>query len=323
MKYVLTCMIPAILFLGGVAAVYVLEIRLLAKWLRRRIRRQPAGRMLRGKSAILLHVLSLFGLLCYAWAYYVEPYRLEINTLTIPTEKLKETSIRVVQISDLHCDKKIRLEPRLVTEINRLNADLIVFTGDALNDIRALPALRDTLRSLHAPLGKYAVRGNVDNRRWKEINLFENTGFHELSLDTVPLEKQGETFGLCGIDNSRGDQSIEALRQLDPANFNILLFHKTRLIDYLKTQPIDLYLAGHTHGGQVALPFYGALVTQSRHGKKYEAGLYQVGSIRLYVNRGIGMTGGWAPPIRFCARPEITVFDIVPQKGILLEDKMK
>lgn len=69
---------------------------------------------------------------------------------------------------------------------------------------------------------------------------------------------------------------------------------------------------GTPTGGQVALPFYGALVTLSRFGKRYEAGLYRVHDTWLYVNRGLGMEGGWAPRVRFCARPEITVIELAP-----------
>ncbi|MHC4240332.1 MAG: hypothetical protein ACYSUC_11380 [Planctomycetota bacterium] len=72
---------------------------------------------------------------------------------------------------------------------------------------------------------------------------------------------------------------------------------------------VDLYLAGHTHGGQIALPFYGALITLSKFGKKYESGMHKVDDTVLYVNRGIG---GHAWSMRFFARPEITVFDIGP-----------
>lgn len=88
------------------------------------------------------------------------------------------------------------------------------------------------------------------------------------------------------------------------------MYHSPDLVEDLPPNAVDLYVAGHTHGGQVALPFYGALVTLSRFGKKYEAGLYHVGDTTLYVNRGIGMEGGPAPRVRFCARPEITVFEI-------------
>ena len=76
---------------------------------------------------------------------------------------------------------------------------------------------------------------------------------------------------------------------------------------------VDLFCAGHVHGGQVGLPLYGALVTLSRHGKRYEAGLYQAGPMRMYVSRGIGMEGGSAPRVRFCSRPEIAVIEAVPE----------
>ena len=75
---------------------------------------------------------------------------------------------------------------------------------------------------------------------------------------------------------------------------------------------VDLFLAGHTHGGQVALPFYGAIVTFSRFGKRFEAGLHRVANTWLYVNRGLGMEGGPAPRVRFCARPEVSVLEVWP-----------
>jgi predicted MPP superfamily phosphohydrolase len=78
----------------------------------------------------------------------------------------------------------------------------------------------------------------------------------------------------------------------------------------MEASKIDLYLAGHTHGGQVALPFYGALITLSKTGKKYESGLHHLSNTYMYTNRGIGMEGGKAPRVRFCARPEVTVIDI-------------
>jgi predicted MPP superfamily phosphohydrolase len=73
----------------------------------------------------------------------------------------------------------------------------------------------------------------------------------------------------------------------------------------------DLYLAGHTHGGQIALPFYGALITYSRFGKKYESGQFHEGETTLYVTRGIGFAHQPQPEARFMARPEVTVIDLI------------
>ena len=165
---------------------------------------------------------------------------------------------------------------------------------------------------MEAPLGKYAVRGNWDYQSGTKF--FDNTGFVELPLKAVRLEKDGEAFMLCGIAYHNGRISQRALNQLDPNTWNCLLYHSSTLVSYLDDEPVDLYLCGHTHGGQVALPFYGPLTTIHRNTGGFEAGLYTVGSMAVYVNRGIGM-GGLGPRVRFCARPEITVFEISPASG--------
>jgi hypothetical protein len=93
----------------------------------------------------------------------------------------------------------------------------------------------------------------------------------------------------------------------------VFIYHYPDVIYDAAARQIDLCCVGHTHGGQVALPFYGAVVTRSKLGKRFEAGLYRVQDTWLYVNRGIGMEGKAAPRVRFCARPEVTVIDLVPE----------
>jgi predicted MPP superfamily phosphohydrolase len=92
------------------------------------------------------------------------------------------------------------------------------------------------------------------------------------------------------------------------------LYHKPDLVPEISARRFDLYLTGHTHGGQVALPVYGALITLSKFGKRYESGLYREGETAIYVNRGIGMEGGAAPRVRFCAKPELTVIELRPAR---------
>jgi predicted MPP superfamily phosphohydrolase len=93
----------------------------------------------------------------------------------------------------------------------------------------------------------------------------------------------------------------------------MLLYHKPDLAYAADEVAIDLYLAGHTHGGQVRLPFYGAIYANSRYGKTFEMGLYQLKNTTMYVSRGLGFTGGSAPRIRFLAPPEVTIVDLVPK----------
>jgi predicted MPP superfamily phosphohydrolase len=92
----------------------------------------------------------------------------------------------------------------------------------------------------------------------------------------------------------------------------MFLYHFPSEIVAVSHYPVDLMLSGHTHGGQVCLPFYGAVITHSKTSKRYERGLYKLDQTWLYVNRGIGMDGGATPRIRFLARPEVTVIDIKP-----------
>ncbi len=90
----------------------------------------------------------------------------------------------------------------------------------------------------------------------------------------------------------------------------VLLNHTPDLIEAAARQRLDLYVAGHTHGGQIRLPGYGALVTFSAYGKRYEAGYYRMAATNLYVSRGLGMEGsGNAPRVRFLCSPEIVVLE--------------
>jgi predicted MPP superfamily phosphohydrolase len=93
-------------------------------------------------------------------------------------------------------------------------------------------------------------------------------------------------------------------------DFNLLLHHSPDLAAYASNAGIDLQLSGHTHGGQIRLPLYGAIVTGSLYNKKFESGRYQVHDMTLYVTHGIGMEGCAAPRVRFLCPPEIILWEI-------------
>jgi predicted MPP superfamily phosphohydrolase len=92
--------------------------------------------------------------------------------------------------------------------------------------------------------------------------------------------------------------------------FRILLYHTPDLAPEAAQLGIDLQLSGHTHGGQVRIPLYGAVYAASLYGKKFESGRRQVGDLTLYVSRGIGLEGGGAPRLRFNCAPEVTLWEI-------------
>jgi hypothetical protein len=306
--------IVVLCFLGTIALVYYFEIRFALVFAFNKLRRRQRPNPFLGRSAFVIHLLAGLGVLCFLYGYFVEPYRIEVTIVEIKTDKLKEASFRIVQISDTHCDRKIRNEDRVVEIVNALEADVVVFTGDSINTAAAGGAFKEMMRKVEAKIGKYAVRGNFDVWYWSQMEVFEGTGFEVLDEESVLVEKDNEAIEIAGIGIRGSGWLSKTTKDLSAERFGVLLHHYPDLIEEPEIANVDLYLAGHTHGGQVALPLYGAMITLSKYGKRYEAGKYVVGDTILYVNRGIGMEGGRVPRVRFCARPEITVFDIVPEQ---------
>ncbi len=295
-------------FVGSIAFLFVLEAGLLARLVAAKV----MGRKVKtGRAAWGIHILATTVLLCAAYAYWVEPYWIEVSHVTVKTSNLHSGRLRIVQFSDTHCETKLRNEVRLVEIVNEAKADIVVFNGDSLNTMRALGTFKDVLGRMHARIGKYAVRGNFDSYFWPRADLFGGTGFVEMNSHNVFLDEAGGKIVLTGASCLAPDAYKALLSEVPEGAFSIFLYHYPDLIEDVAGHT-DLYLAGHTHGGQIALPFSGAIVTLSRHGKKYEAGRYDIGGTTLYINRGIGMEKGPAPRMRFLARPEVTIIDIVP-----------
>ena len=302
-------MVVAILFVGAVVAVYVLAGVVLAG----RFRRTNIGPLSRYETAII--VLAGAGLLCIGYARLIEPNWLatsyvEIHSSKIPPDK---RPIRIVHFSDLHTEVAPRLEGRLVKAVAAQRPDVIVFTGDSINSRQALPVFREYMTALAKIAPTFVVRGNWDVQKWSMLDLFGQTGARELNGEAVRLEIGGTPIWIGGVPFDNDQPHLHSMLRKIPRNeFSVMLYHMPDLMPEVTAQHIDLYCAGHTHGGQVALPLYGAFVTLSRFGKRYEAGLYHEMDTWLYVNRGIGMAGGFAPRVRFWARPELTVIDIEP-----------
>jgi len=305
--------ISLLLFGLALLAIYGLEFILLISYIVVWIRRGSWKNIRLTKFDITLHVLAVAGMLCVLYGYFIEPYRIEVNEITIHTAKLRQAGFRIVQISDLHCDTRPHNEERAVQIISQLKPDIVVVTGDYLNSERARPRLEAMLRRLEAPLGKFAIRGSFEVRGRFDPDIIEGTGFRWLEHDTVAVSKGDEAINISGLSLDQPQAYRALLQGAGMDRFHVFLFHTPDLIEDIRGLGVDLYLCGHTHGGQVALPVYGALVTLSKFGKRYESGRYDVEGMLLYVNRGLGLEPRPAPQVRFCSRPEIALFDIVPE----------
>ncbi|MEM8993824.1 MAG: metallophosphoesterase [Acidobacteriota bacterium] len=256
-------------------------------------------------GAVVAAVLLIYGA-------FVEPRWLAVETVELPILAPGTGPVTIVQISDLHSTGRPVLEPEVPARVAELEPDLIVFTGDAVNHSDGLPIVHELLAQLAQLAPVYAVRGNRELGQAAGIDVVGSTGARELEGEAVDLEIRGARLRLVGSGTPEGWSRVRRLLMTTPGDaLPIYLGHTPDAVVDVAHWGAELVLAGHTHGGQVALPFYGALFTASRFDKRFESGLYRVDGTWLYVNRGLGLQAN-LPPIRFLARPEISHIVLQP-----------
>jgi len=226
----------------------------------------------------------------------------------------------VVQISDIHLKEIGFRERELVKKVNELKPDILCITGDFFSnpkDPEAINQFReifDLIRSFKASVGIYGILGNYDTyleghpERLKELSEAGICILYNESRKIIMPNQ--EAFWLAGTFYDPPDRYAEAqfektLENVPPHAPTILLNHYPNVFGKAFNAGINLVLAGHTHGGQIGLPF---LIHMSNSANKspYMRGLFDSGKTKMYVNRGIGTTN---IPVRFLCRPEITVFE--------------
>ncbi len=266
----------------------------------------------------------------FLYARYVEPYRVAVErvTLTLPRLAPPFDGYRIVHISDFHLDGWMtpeRLE-RVVNLVNEQEPDLVAITGDFVAvSVDYISGLPGPLGRFEASDGAVAVLGNHDhmNDAGAVRRALSSAGVVEVSNDVRTLRRDGAALHLCGIDSvmegyDRLDEVIEALDDAEPG-CAVLLAHEPDFADEsAATGRFDLQLSGHSHGGQVRIPFLKTpyvVPLLSRLGfsfvppliYEYPSGLYEVGEMYQYTNRGLGVIYA---RFRLNCRPEVTVLTL-------------
>lgn len=251
----------------------------------------------------------------YVYAREIEPSLVNTHQEQFKSKYLSDAfhNFKIVQFSDTHLGFQYTLNKlrKLAHRINVLKPDIIVFTGDLVDKPDTYEwsqELIDILKTLQAPYGKFWNFGNHDHGgNGTEVlkKVMEKADFQLLQNEHVRIKKNSEYFILAGVDDmSLGKPNIEkALDQTKEDEFKVLLSHAPDFADIARKYPVDIQLSGHSHGGQVRLPFVGHLYTPS-YATKYIKGTYQFehDRLQLYVNCGIGTT---RLPLRFLCVPEI------------------
>lgn len=245
-------------------------------------------------------------------AFVVEPDWLEVTHTVVRSSKVSRP-VRLAVVADLQADHVGAYERRVLRRVMEERADVILLLGDYLQvwdaetRARLRSELHDVLRevSFGAPLGIVAVGGNVDAPDWPMI-------FGGLPVTVVEEARTIDAGELRITALAMRDSAKTTLHVAAERPFHVAIGHFPDFA--LGDVQADLLLAGHTHGGQVRLPFIGPLMTLSHVPRAWAAGVTTLSEGRiLIVSRGIGMERLHAPRLRFLCRPELVVVDVVPQ----------
>lgn len=223
----------------------------------------------------------------------------------------------IAMVSDFHYDPIFSVHPirAAIGMVNDLHPDLIVLTGDFVTvpwvghkkaGAAAAEPCAQLLRNLQAPYGLWAVLGNHDSftNPGRVTSALHAVGIQVLANQSVPIEKNGGRFWLAGVNDVMGRTADlpATLQRVPPDEAVVLLAHEPDYADYVARYAVDLQLSGHSHGGQVRLPWITPFFLPEL-AKKYVLGLYNIGALTLYTNAGLGTV---AIPARLNCPPEIT-----------------
>jgi predicted MPP superfamily phosphohydrolase len=247
----------------------------------------------------------------FAYARWIEPQRLVLKRLTITSPKIPAgRTLRLAHATDLHADWVRRDHlARAATAIADLRPDAVLLTGDFLCNLTdGAPAalVSFLLRLPDVPI--YAVTGNYGGRYPPDPYL-ETLGVDVMHTETRLAEIAGVPVEIHGASPARRVATVRRPRH--PERFGIFLEHFPALLPHAARAGWNLFVGGHTHAGQVRLPFYGALVTLDPTGKEYEMGAYRLGDTVGFIGAGIGMECRGVPQVRFLCPPEIALIEVV------------
>lgn len=265
------------------------------------------------------------------YSLWIEPFWLAIRNHQIPLRNLPPAfnNFRIVHLSDIHYHEKIvpvdYLE-RVVSIVNQLKPDLIIITGDFItSEVRkyARPAVR-LLSELSAPHGVVGVLGNHDYELWSWSSVkiahgpfeylleqFAVQGISILRNESLVVKRDNQTLTLVGMDElwANNFDAPKAFVGVESSQPKIIALHNPDGAHLIPKPDNSLLLAGHTHGGQVCIPFIGRPRLPVKN-KEYSYGMYPFNGGRLYITSGIGFNRR----VRLLVRPEIVVFQLQNHK---------
>ncbi len=273
------------------------------------------------KISKAIAIFLIIAFIIYIYSRFIEPEMLSIHYENISSPYVAQKSnIKILQFSDIHLSDYFDIEDlnRVVDKINGEHPDIVVFTGDLIdhyNDYNYkgdIDKIWGALKRIDAPLGKFAVYGNHDYGGGGEkaySTIMSKGEFTILVNERIKLDRY--KLNIVGLDDSifGNTDKNKLIDYIDKDLYNLVISHEPDIIDSLLELSIDLFLSGHSHGGQVNVPIVSTNMLPPL-AENYTRGIYRFENHRdtlLYVNVGIGTS---QVPLRFMSVPEISVFTL-------------
>jgi len=283
-----------------------------------RYKYSSSGKRSKSRWSLFSKLLNIFVILLKLFNLYKKGLKnaknIHINKFTLEFPDLPEKfdGYKILHLSDLHLDTLPGIEDIIINKIKNLQYDLCVMTGDYRKNtlgsfMQIINPLKKIVSAKNPKDGIIAIFGNHDT--YLMLKQFDKMGIKLLANESISISRGNDKITLTGTDDPfyyYTDQAINALEE-NINGFKIALVHTSELYETAEQNAYNLYLCGHTHGGQICLPGGIPIITHQFEGKKFYKGLWNYNQMKGYTSQGCGTSG---IPIRFYSQSEIALFTL-------------
>ena len=277
-----------------------------------------SGKKSKSHWDFFLRLLSIFAFLLKITGYFQKGYgnakTIRVNELSLKFPNLPAAfnGFRILHLSDLHIDSIPGFASLIIHKIKDLKFDICLLTGDYRRDISGsfshiLKPVKILSKYIQSQYGTFAVLGNHDTYLMAQYE--QESGMELLINESVEIIKDGQKILITGTDDPFNFFTEPAVLCLETRgyNFKIAMVHTSELARVASENNYDLYLCGHTHGGQICLKEGIPLISHQFEGKQYNHGKWNIGNMTGYTSKGVGVSG---MPVRFNCQAEVTLINL-------------
>ncbi|MEI6050036.1 MAG: metallophosphoesterase [Bacteroidota bacterium] len=281
--------------------------------------RNKNGKKSKSRWDLFVRLLNIFAVLLKITGYYGKGYgnarSINVSRITLKYSNLPAAfnGFRILHLSDLHIDNIPGFASIINDKIKKLEFDICFLTGDYRKDLSGsithiLKPFKILSKYIKAAYGTFAVLGNHDTFLMAQYE--KQVGLELLLNESVEIENDGQKILVTGTDDPFNYYTEQAMLSLETKgyDFKIALVHTSELAKVAAANKYDLYLCGHTHGGQICLKEGIPIISHQFEGKRFNHGQWKIGKMIGYTSRGVGVSG---IPVRFNCPAEITLFTLV------------